>query len=132
MSLLTRLSEIVGNAFEDAGMERSYGAVFVSQRPDLGQFQCNGALAAARGAGRNPREIAQIVAKALTASEMFGAVSIAGPGFINMTLTDTAIMTVIQSAVDDERCGCDPVERPVRYVVDFLSLIHISEPTRPY
>ncbi|HZJ49059.1 MAG TPA: arginine--tRNA ligase, partial [Acidimicrobiia bacterium] len=63
--------------------------------------------------------IAQIVAKALTASEMFGAVSIAGPGFINMTLTDTAIMTVIQSAVDDERCGCDPVERPVRYIVDF-------------
>ncbi|NIA25600.1 MAG: arginine--tRNA ligase, partial [Gammaproteobacteria bacterium] len=119
MSLLARLSEIVGDAFEVAGVDRSYGSVAVSKRPDLGQFQCNGALAAARSVGRNPREIAQTVIDALTATEMFAAVSIAGPGFINLTLTDAAIAAVTQAAVDDERCGCTLVEHPVRYIVDF-------------
>jgi len=119
MSLLARLSETVGDAFEAAGVNRSYGTVVVSKRPDLGQFQCNGALAAAQSVGRNPREIARTVAGALTATEMFAAVSIAGPGFINLTLTDAAIAAVTQEAVDDDRCGCDTVEHPVRYVVDF-------------
>ncbi|GBD85027.1 arginine--tRNA ligase [bacterium BMS3Abin02] len=119
MSLLARLSETVGDAFEAAGVDRSYGTVVVSKRPDLGQFQCTGALAAARSVGRNPREIAQTVINALTATEMFAAVSIAGPGFINLTLTDAAITAVTQAAVDDERCGCTLVERPVRYIVDF-------------
>ncbi|NOY57259.1 MAG: arginine--tRNA ligase [Actinobacteria bacterium] len=119
MSLLARLSETVGDAFEVAGVDRSYGSVAISKRPDLGQFQCTGALAAAKSVGRNPREIAQTVIDALRATEMFAAVSIAGPGFINLTLTDAAIAAMTQAVVDDERCGCDLVEHPVRYIVDF-------------
>jgi len=119
MSLLTRLSEIVGDAFEAAGVDRSFGTVVVSQRTDLGQFQCNGALAAARTAGRNPRDIAQSVLHALSTSDVFGATSIAGPGFINLTLADAALAAATQTAVDDERCSCDRVERPVKYIVDF-------------
>ncbi len=119
MSLLTRLSKIVGDAFADAGVDRSFGEVVVSQRPDLGQFQCNGALAAARAAGRAPRDIAKAVVEMLSLSEVFSSLSIAGPGFINLTLTDSELAASTQRAVDDERCGCDPVETALRFVVDF-------------
>ena len=56
------LGEAVGTAFAEAGLSASYGRVTPSDRPDLADFQCNGALAAARAAKRNPREIASAVA----------------------------------------------------------------------
>jgi arginyl-tRNA synthetase len=119
MSLLTRLSGIVGDAFGAAGLDGAHGMVVVSQRPDLGQFQCNGALAAARGAGRNPREIAQDVVTRLCDHPYFEQVTIAGPGFINLTLRDNAIADIMQAIADDDRCGCTPVAQPVRYLVDY-------------
>jgi arginyl-tRNA synthetase len=119
MSLLTRLSAVVGDAFVAAGLDHSHGEVVVSQRPDLGQFQCNGALAAAHGAVGSPRDIAEAVVRSLRGSELFSGVSIAGPGFINLTLFDTAIAEMTQRIADDDRCGCEPVARPVRYLVDY-------------
>jgi arginyl-tRNA synthetase len=119
MSLLTRLSDAVGDAFEFAGFDRYHGAVVVSQRSDLGQFQCNGALAAAHDAGRSPREIAEAVVSELHDHPIFVSVSIAGPGFINLTLADSAIARATQLLADDDRCGCPPVEHPIRTLVDF-------------
>ena len=57
-SLTQKLSDIVGAAFVDAGLDAVYGAVRVADRPDLAQFQCNGAMVAAKKAGKNPREVA--------------------------------------------------------------------------
>lgn len=119
MSLLTRLSAIVGDAFETVGLDRVHGEVVVSQRPDLGQFQCNGALAAARDAGRSPRDIAEAVMHHLRGGDLFETVTIAGPGFINLTLFDTRIAETMQQIADDDRCGCAPVAQPVRYLVDY-------------
>lgn len=119
MSLLTRLSAIVGDAFETVGLDRVHGEVVVSQRPDLGQFQCNGALAAARDAGRSPRDIAEAVMHHLRGGDLFETVTIAGPGFINLTLFDTRIAETMQHIADDDRCGCAPVAQPVRYLVDY-------------
>jgi arginyl-tRNA synthetase len=119
MSLLARLTEIAGDAFEATGLSRAHGEVVVSQRPDLGQFQCNGALAAAREAGRNPRDIAQDVIRALLNNSSFEHVTVAGPGFINLTLRDETIAAAMQTIADDDRCGCEPVDTPVRYLVDY-------------
>jgi arginyl-tRNA synthetase len=119
MSLLTRLSDTVGDAFAATGLQRAHGEVVVSQRPDLGQFQCNGALAAAREVGRSPRDIAEAVVREIRGNEVFAAVSIAGPGFINLTLSDDAIARTMQRIAEDDRCGCEPVARPVRYLVDY-------------
>ena len=66
MSLLTRLSGIVGDAFLAVGLDRSHGEVVVSQRPDLGQFQCNGALAAAREQQAATAEILQVISESPT------------------------------------------------------------------
>ena len=61
MSLISNLSRLFGDAFEAQGLQRSFGDVVVSARPDLAQFQCNGAMPAAKQAKKNPREVAQSV-----------------------------------------------------------------------
>ena len=90
-SLAADLSRAVGDAFAAEGLDRSFGQVQASDRPDLAQFQCNGALAAAKQAKANPRAIAEKIAARLKADPRFAKVEIAGPGFINLDLTDAAL-----------------------------------------
>ena len=87
-SLTAQLSAIAAEAFQAQGLDPAFGQVIVSGRPDLAQFQCNGALAAAKAAKQNPRAIAEKVAETLKANPIFRDVSLAGPGFINLSVTD--------------------------------------------
>lgn len=119
MSLLSDLSTIVGDAFQAAGLERRLGDVVVSQRPELGQFQCNGALAGAKAAGRNPREIAQDVAGMVTAHPIIARVEIAGPGFLNLDVTDDELAARLAALAADERLGVPLVDRPRKVIVDY-------------
>ncbi|MGZ8784441.1 MAG: arginine--tRNA ligase [Acidimicrobiia bacterium] len=118
MSLLNDLSHIFGEAFEQAGLGRTLGAVVVSQRPDLGQFQCNGALPAAKTAGRPPRDIAQDIVNRVQTDDRFASLSLAGPGFINIRLTDEFLTRKMQAVADDPRFGV-PEVRPLRVLVDY-------------
>ena len=118
MSLLSDLSRIFGDAFEQAGLARPLGAVVVSQRPDLGQFQCNGALPAAQATGRPPREIAQDIVDRVRGDGRFAGLSLAGPGFINISLTDGFLAEEMQLVADDSRVGV-PKTRPRRVLVDY-------------
>src|SRR5579871_268099 len=90
-SLLSELSATAGAAFAAEGLSQHFGQVQVSDRPDLAQFQCNGAMAAAKAAKANPRGIAEKIAARLRADPRFAKVEIAGPGFINLDLTDAAL-----------------------------------------
>jgi arginyl-tRNA synthetase len=90
-SLAQDLSRVAGDAFAAENLDRSFGVVQVSDRPDLAQFQCNGALAAAKAAKANPRAIAEKIAARLKEDARFAKVEIAGPGFINLDLTDEAL-----------------------------------------
>lgn len=96
-SLTHYLSIIVGNAFEQVGLDPALGRVTVSDRPDLAQFQCNGALAAAKAAKKNPREVAQAIVDVLSQNDIFAKIEIAGPGFINLTLTDAALAAFVSA-----------------------------------
>lgn len=118
-SLLSTLSDIFGAAFEAQGLEKHYGEVVVSQRPDLGQFQCNGALAAAKAAKQNPRAIAQAVLEAVQGNSAIAELSLAGPGFINITLADAYVEQRTNALRGDERLGCPPVAQPKNVVIDF-------------
>lgn len=91
VSLTQTLSDIVCAAFEAQGLPKDLGLVRVSDRPDLAQFQCNGALAAAKQAKRNPREVAEGIVEALKARPEIEKLEIAGPGFLNITLKDSFI-----------------------------------------
>ena len=119
MSVLSDLSCLLGQGFDAIGLEPSYGAVVVSNRPDLGQFQCNGALAAARQARRNPREIAASVVGEIGDDSRLAGVSLAGPGFINLTLTDAAISEYVSAMAGDARLGVPTATEPLDVIVDY-------------
>lgn len=124
-SLSQKLTEIVGAAFAAQNLPAALGAVRVSDRPDLAQFQCNGAMAAAKRAGttkgiskpgglsptkgvsdiQNPREIAQNTINELCKNNMFSKLEIAGPGFINITVTDDFIESHLSEIRHDPRAG---------------------------
>ena len=112
-TLTDRLSAIVGAAFADAGLDAGHGAVRPSDRPDLCQFQSNGALAAAKAAKRDPREIGQAVADRLADEAVFAEVELAGPGFLNLTLTDAALAGAAADA------GAWTTDAPEKIVVDY-------------
>jgi arginyl-tRNA synthetase len=119
MSDLKRLlGEAVGAAFAAEGLSADHGRVTVSDRPDLADFQSNGALAAAKAAGRNPREIAVGVVERLKADPRLASIEIAGPGFINMRLTGEALTARARQIAADPRTGAPHLE-PRRVMVDY-------------
>src|SRR5438132_13129676 len=105
-SLTEFLAMVVGAAFVECGYDRSYGKVVVSERTDLAQYQCNGALALASVVKEKPRDIGQKVADKLTATGLFATVSLAGPGFINLTLADTVLAQQLQELSSYPHLGC--------------------------
>jgi len=113
------LSEAAGAAFAALGLPPGFGRVKDSDRPDLADFQCNGALAAAKAAGRNPREIAQSVAEHLRANPAVGGVEVAGPGFINLKVSLAALSARADALAADDRTGAMTVDRRRRVLVDY-------------
>lgn len=118
-SITEQLTILVSNIFANADFDPKYGEVVVSSRPDLGQFQCNGALPAAKEYGRNPREIAQQIVDELNKETIFKEISLAGPGFINLTLIDEYLAGFVRQMADDERLGAGQVAEPRKVIVDY-------------
>ena len=120
MSDLKRsLSEAAAAAFQAAGLSPDFGRVTASDRPDLADFQCNGALAAAKSAKRNPREIAVQVVDILKTDPRLASVEIAGVGFINMRVSDDALAARANEIAADPRAGAEPLANPRRVLVDY-------------
>jgi arginyl-tRNA synthetase len=117
--LRTALGEAVGAAFAEAGLAASYGRVTPSDRPDLADFQCNGALAAAKSAGRTPRDIAAAVAARLKGDPRLASVELAGPGFINLKVSDAALSAHAAEIAADERAGAATVAQARRVLIDY-------------
>lgn len=117
--LKTSLGETVQAAFAQAGLPAELGRVTPSDRPDLADFQCNGALAAAKLAKRNPREVAGEVVERLKGDARLAAIEIAGPGFINFKLADQALSERAAAIAEDPRVGAGTVAAERRVLVDY-------------
>jgi len=117
--LAAALTEANAAVFTSLGLDANHADVRRSDRPDLGEFQANGALAAAKAAGKKPLEIAQSVAAAWRATDLAPAPTIAGPGFLNFKVTPQALTGRAQAIADDAHAGANPVETPRRVVVDY-------------
>ncbi|HRO03710.1 MAG TPA: arginine--tRNA ligase, partial [Terricaulis sp.] len=117
--LATALTRANQGVFNELGLEPKHAEVRRSDRPDLGEFQCNGALAAAKAAGKKPQEIAQSVAAAWKETALAPAPTIAGPGFLNFAVTTAALAARAQAVADDAKAGATPVESPRRVIVDY-------------
>ena len=119
MSVQSHLSELTGKAFAELGLPPELGEVLPSQRPELAQFQCNGAMVAAKPAGRAPRDIAQDVADILRSQAELAKVEIAGPGFINIDLTDAALAAWSNTTAADAHLGYERPGEALRVLVDY-------------
>jgi len=118
--LRTVLGEAVGAAFAAEGVDAALARVTTSDRPDLADFQSNGALAAAKALKANPRELAARVAERLTNDPRLASVEVAGPGFINLKLADSALSSrAAEVAADSAHAGASVVDTPRKVVIDF-------------
>jgi arginyl-tRNA synthetase len=113
------LGEAVAAAFAGAGLPPELGRVTASDRPDLADFQANGALPAAKLVGKAPRELAAAVAEQLTSDPRLASVEVAGPGFINMRASDAALAQRANQIAADPRAGAETLDHPRRVMVDY-------------
>ncbi len=113
------LSEAVAAVFVAQGLPEELGRVTASDRPDLADFQCNGALAAAKVARKPPREIAAAVVDALSGRPELQSVEIAGLGFINMRVSADTLSARAREIAADARAGATEVADVRRVIVDF-------------
>ncbi|GJL85441.1 MAG: arginine--tRNA ligase [Micavibrio sp.] len=118
-SIAEKLTDITGAAFAALDLPVELGQVRVSDRPDLAQFQCNGAMAASKMAKKNPREIAQAVVEALQSHKEFSKIEIAGPGFINLNITDDYLASHLAQSAGDERLGVEKIAKQETIVLDY-------------
>ncbi len=118
-SLTAILTETVSKAFAAEGLPGHLGQVKTSDRPDLAQFQCNGAMAAAKIAKKAPRQIAEAVAAGLAGDPRIAKLEIAGPGFLNINLSDAFLAEHANAAAADPRLACPAVESPRTVMLDY-------------
>lgn len=119
LSLECLLNQKLVNIFNSLSLDSKFAFVKVSDRPDLSDFQCNGALALAKSAKKNPREIASQIASELEKDADLSKVSVDGPGFINITLSDDFIAQNMDVIANDERFGVAKTANPHKIVMDF-------------
>jgi arginyl-tRNA synthetase len=118
--LRTDLGEAVAAAFAAEGVDASVARVTASDRPDLADFQSNGALAAAKALKANPRELAARVAERLAGDPRLSSVEVAGPGFINFKVSDEALARRAQAVADDAAlAGATGVADARKVVIDY-------------
>ncbi len=113
------ISEEMKAAFEKAGYEASYGRVTISNRPDLCEYQCNGAMAAAKAYKKAPIMIATDVANVLQETEVFSSVEAVAPGFLNLKLKETFVASYIAEMMESEKFGVETPEKQQTIVVDY-------------
>jgi len=118
-SIAALLTDDFAAAFEAEGLPRRLGAVQRSERPGFGQFQCNGAMAAAKLAKKAPRAVADAVVARLGEQPHVAELEIAGPGFINITLTDAFLAEHSAANAADPRLGCPLPADPQTVMLDY-------------
>ncbi|MBP3238246.1 MAG: arginine--tRNA ligase [Lachnospiraceae bacterium] len=117
--LIDLISDEIRLAFDAAGYDASYGQIVVSNRPDLCQFQCNGALSAAKAYKKAPIMIANDVLGNIKNKEMFGMIEAVMPGFINIRISDSFLNDFLVRMYEDERLGAESADPPKKIVVDY-------------
>lgn len=117
--LLDRITAAVSEAFVNCGYEAEYGKVTISNRPDLCEYQCNGAMAGAKKYHCAPIQIVNKVAESLKEQELFSEVNAVNPGFLNLKLAPAYVQEYLQAMADDERLGCDRTENPKTIIIDY-------------
>ena len=116
--LLSIISREIGDAFEACGYERELGRVTVSNRPDLCEYQCNGAMAGAKKYHKAPFMIADEVAEKLQSSKVVKDVASVKPGFLNFNLDNEYLASYINQMKTSKKHGIE-LSAPEKLVIDY-------------
>ena len=117
--ILDLISSYVSEAFEIAGYDRSLGKVTVSNRPDLCEYQCNGAMAGAKLYHRPPFQIAEAVVDIIDGMDAFSKAEAVRPGFINLSLSPSFLSSYLQEMGQEDYFGVHRAEKPARIIIDY-------------
>lgn len=118
-TIMDEISQLVAEAFAGAGYDEKYGKVTLSNRPDLCEYQCNGAMAAAREYKKAPIMIAGDVAAALEGSEAFEEVDAAAPGFLNLKVKASFLTEYLNRMSSADRFGLEKPDVKKKTVIDY-------------
>lgn len=117
--ILDLITEEMEKAFGKAGYDGKYGRVTVSNRPDLCEYQCNGAMAAAKAYKKKPIDIANELVEQLKDSSMFSEINAVMPGFINIRLNPEYLAGYVNRMASDEKYGLEEAKDPETIIVDY-------------
>ena len=117
--LINLVADELAVAFEKAGYDRSYARVTLSNRPDLCEYQCNGAMAGAKAYRKAPFMIANDVIAALTDRKLIGEIEAVNPGFINIKLDAEQVAAYLNEMEEDKDLGLSKAEEAKTIVVDY-------------
>lgn len=119
LSVIETLNEIFMQSFENAGYDRELGRVVVSNRPDLCQFQVNGAMGGAKLYHKAPLMIANDVISNLVSNEVIEKVSVVAPGFININVKDSFLNDYLNEMLKSSDVGFEKTKNPKTVVIDY-------------
>lgn len=117
--IMDLIAEELAEAFEAAGYDKAYAKVTLSNRPDLCEYQCNGAMAGAKAYRKAPIMIANEVSDRLRGSQCLEEVGAVNPGFINMKLKKEYVADYLNRMIADEELGLEKTEKPKTVIVDY-------------
>lgn len=117
--ILDLISEEMMTAFEAAGYDGQLGRVTLSNRPDLCEYQCNGAMAGAKRYHKAPFLIAQEVAEKLAQSEVLSEVSAVAPGFLNMKLKESFVRDYLRQMHTSGKLGLETPKQAEKIIIDY-------------
>lgn len=117
--ILDRISEEVMQAFAAAGYDEQLGRVTVSNRPDLCEFQCNGAMAGAKRYKMAPIAIATAVAEKLAGSSVFAQADAVAPGFLNLKVKESFLTEYLQGMANADKYGLEEAKDPQTIIIDY-------------
>ncbi len=117
--ILDRISEEVMQAFAVAGYDEQLGRVTISNRPDLCEFQCNGAMAGAKRYKMAPIAIATAVAEKLADSSVFAQADAVAPGFLNLKVKESFLTEYLQGMADADKYGLEEAKDPQTIIIDY-------------
>lgn len=117
--ILDLISQEVMNAFEASGYDAAYGKTGISNRPDLCEYQCNGAMAGAKKYKKAPIMIANDVVAKLQENPMFETVEAVNPGFINMKISGSYLADYVLKMQADKDLSVEKVAEPKTIMVDY-------------
>ncbi|HJA66497.1 arginine--tRNA ligase [Lachnoclostridium sp. An169] len=118
-TLLDLISIEMREAFRSAGYDEELAKVTLSNRPDLCEYQCNGAMAGAKKYKKAPFMIAEEVVAGLKDSACFESAEVVKPGFINLKLAPEYVARYLNDMAKEEKLGVEEEENPRTVIIDY-------------